>query len=66
MSAAGDDSAKAEAIKDEGNVLFKNGRFAEAVAKYNDAVELNPEVRATPLSQAVADVREKPIHADLC
>ena len=38
------DITKAEAIKDEGNELFKGGRFADAVAQYNDAIELNPEV----------------------
>ena len=34
----------AEELKDEGNAFFKSGRYAEAVAKYNDAIELNPEV----------------------
>jgi len=44
MTEADDDLAKAEAFKDEGNNFFKAGKYAEAVAKYNDAIELNPEV----------------------
>ena len=35
---------KAEALKNEGNVFFQNSRFNDAVDKYNDAIELNPEV----------------------
>ncbi len=37
---------RAEALKNEGNALFQQERFALAVEKYNDAIELNPEVPA--------------------
>ena len=41
-----DDKSPAEQAKEEGNALFKAQKYAEAVSKYNDAIELDPEVPA--------------------
>jgi len=37
-------AARAEAVKNEGNELFKESHFADALEKYNQAIDLNPEV----------------------
>jgi len=37
-------NAAAEAKKNEGNTLFKAGKFAEAIAKYNEATEIDPSM----------------------
>jgi len=34
---------KAEEARQEGNELFKNGKFAEAIVKYSDAMKRNPK-----------------------
>jgi len=36
--------AQAEKIKGEGNVFFKGGQYAEAIAKYNEATAIDPNV----------------------
>ena len=33
-----------QAVKNEGNELFKVAHFADALDKYNQAIDLNPEV----------------------
>ena len=33
-----------QAVKNEGNELFKESHFADALEKYNQAIDLNPEV----------------------
>ena len=33
-----------QAVKNEGNELFKEAHFADALEKYNQAIDLNPEV----------------------
>lgn len=43
-AAADDGAARAEALKNEGNTLFQASKYHEAIDKYNDAIELNPEV----------------------
>jgi len=50
-------TTKAEAVKDEGNALFKMGRYADAVAKYNEAVELDPEVPAYYTNRAFCHLK---------
>ena len=37
-------NAAAEAKKNEGNTLFKAGKFAEAIAKYNEATDIDPSM----------------------
>ena len=37
-------NAAAEAKKNEGNTLFKAGKFSEAIAKYNEATEIDPSM----------------------
>ena len=44
----GNDVVRAEVLKAAGNELFQNGHFKDAVEQYNDAIELNPEVKASP------------------
>lgn len=48
VEGADDDVARAEALKGAGNELFQQGHFKEAVDKYNDAIELNPEAPIIP------------------
>lgn len=57
MAEADEDVAKADALKDEGNAFFKSGRYAEAVSKYNDAIELNPEVPAYYTNRAFCHLK---------
>ena len=33
-----------QAVKNEGNELFKGAHFADALDKYNQAIDLNPEI----------------------
>ena len=33
-----------QVVKNEGNELFKESHFADALEKYNQAIDLNPEV----------------------
>jgi len=37
-------NAAAEAKKNEGNTLFKAGKFSEAILKYNEATEIDPSM----------------------
>ena len=37
-------AARWQAVKNEGNELFKEAHFADALDKYNQAIDLNPEV----------------------
>ena len=47
----------AEQKKDEGNVHFKKGAFAEAIACYNEAIELDPEQPAFYTNRAFCHIR---------
>lgn len=47
----------AEALKNAGNLLFQAGRFHEAVEKYNDAIELNPEVPSYYTNRAFCHIK---------
>ncbi|CDJ66091.1 serine/threonine protein phosphatase, putative [Eimeria necatrix] len=49
---------RAEALKNEGNVLFKQHQYAEAVAKYSAAIDL--------VDEAPVDPRETQLHVFLC
>ena len=49
---------KAEALKAEGNELFKNHHFAEAVAKYSAAIDT--------IDDSDVDARQTQIHVYLC
>lgn len=51
------DLEAAEAAKNEGNDLFKVSRFAEAVAKYNAAIDLNPVVPAYYTNRAFCHLK---------
>jgi len=51
------DTAKAEALKTEGNALFQAGRFADAVGKYNEAIEHNPELPAYYTNRAFCHIK---------
>ena len=55
--AAEDEEAKADALKDEGNALFKDGKYADAVSKYDAAIELNPEVPAYYTNRAFCHLK---------
>ena len=52
-----DAKERAEALKAEGNAHFQAGRNAEAVEKYNEAVELNPEVPAYYTNRAFCHLK---------
>ena len=42
MSLSEEETKRAEAIKDEGNVFFKEKKWSQAIAKYGEAIEINP------------------------
>jgi len=44
-------------FKDQGNELFKAGKYAEAVAKYNEAIEADPEVPACYTNRAFCHLK---------
>ncbi|KAF9318207.1 hypothetical protein BG003_011684 [Podila horticola] len=50
-------AAKANAIKEEANVLFANKKFEEAIEKYTEAIELNPNVAAYYANRAFAHTK---------
>ena len=52
-----DAKERAEALKAEGNAHFQAGRNAEAVEKYNEAIELNPEVPAYYTNRAFCHLK---------
>jgi serine/threonine-protein phosphatase 5 len=49
--------AKAEAIKNEGNELFKQAHYKDALEKYNAAIDLNPEVPTYYCNRAFCHTR---------
>jgi len=51
------DVERAEAVKAEGNDFFKAGKYADAVEKYNEAIELNPEVPAVYCNRAFCHIK---------
>ena len=55
-----DAKERAEALKAEGNAHFQAGRNAEAVEKYNEAIELNPEVPAYYTNRAFCHLKSTP------
>jgi serine/threonine-protein phosphatase 5 len=52
-----DEKPTAEQLKDAGNVLFKAGKFAEAVAKYDEAVDADPTVCAFYTNRAACHLK---------
>mmetsp|Transcript_13777 Transcript_13777/g.41937 ORF Transcript_13777/g.41937 Transcript_13777/m.41937 type:complete len:481 (+) Transcript_13777:82-1524(+) len=50
-------TSPAEELKNEGNKLFQGGRYHEAVEKYNDAIELNPDVPAYYTNRAFCHLK---------
>ncbi|KAF9953515.1 hypothetical protein BGZ70_000220 [Mortierella alpina] len=50
-------AAKANAIKEEANVLFAAKKFQEAIEKYTEAIELNPNVAAYYANRAFAHTK---------
>ncbi|KAF9335092.1 hypothetical protein BGZ91_010609 [Linnemannia elongata] len=51
------DIARANAIKEEANVLFANKKYDEAVEKYTEAIEVNPNVAAFYANRAFAHTK---------
>ena len=51
------DPPSAEALKNEGNELFKAGKYAEAVVKYGEAIDLDPEVPAYYSNRAFCHIK---------
>ena len=44
----------AEAAKDRGNALYKSGKFAEAVAAYDEAIALDDSIASVHANRAAA------------
>eukprot|EP00792_Barthelona_sp_PAP020_P004446 TRINITY_DN2133_c0_g1_i1.p1 TRINITY_DN2133_c0_g1~~TRINITY_DN2133_c0_g1_i1.p1 ORF type:complete len:573 (-),score=168.88 TRINITY_DN2133_c0_g1_i1:1830-3518(-) len=57
--------SRAEEIKNEGNQLYKQKRFDEAIAKYNEAAELDPTNPVYILNQASVYISAKDFDAAL-
>ena len=51
------DKSEADILKDEGNELFKKGKFADAVLKYNDAIDADPEKPAFYTNRAFCHLK---------
>ena len=51
------DKSPAEVAKDAGNVLFKEGHYAQAIVKYNEAIDLDPEVPAFYTNRAFCHLK---------
>jgi len=54
---ADDDAAKAEAVKNQGNDFFKEGKWKLALEKYNAAIDLNPEVPTYYCNRAFCHIK---------
>jgi serine/threonine-protein phosphatase 5 len=57
MSTDISDKSAAENAKEAGNALFKAGKYAEAVSKYNEAVDLDPEIPAYYTNRAFCHLK---------
>ena len=51
------EKSPAEQYKEAGNKLFKDGKYADAVLKYNDAIEADPEVPAFYTNRAFCHLK---------
>ena len=51
------DPPSAEALKNEGNELFKAGKYADAVVKYGEAIDVDPEVPAYYSNRAFCHIK---------
>ena len=54
-----EDKEKAEKIKAEANVLFKNKHYDKAIEKYSEAIKLNPFVPVYYSNRAFAYIKEE-------
>ncbi|ORY70550.1 hypothetical protein LY90DRAFT_334468, partial [Neocallimastix californiae] len=50
---------KAEKVKAEANVLFKNKNYDKAIEKYTEAIKLNPFVPVYYSNRAFAYIKEE-------
>ena len=48
---------RSQAVKNEGNEFFKAARFKEALEKYNDAIDLNPEAAIYYCNRAFCHIK---------
>ena len=51
------DKTPAEVAKDAGNAFFKEGHYAQAIVKYNEAIDLDPEVPAFYTNRAFCHLK---------
>jgi len=54
-----EDKEKAEKVKGEANVLFKNKNYDKAIEKYSEAIKLNPFVPVYYSNRAFAYIKEE-------
>jgi len=54
-----EDKEKAEKVKAEANVLFKNKNYDKAIEKYTEAIKLNPFVPVYYSNRAFAYIKEE-------
>jgi len=54
-----EDKEKAEKVKAEANVLFKNKNYDKAIDKYSEAIKLNPFVPVYYSNRAFAYIKEE-------